>query len=70
LENDFELCAFNSGNAMRKPVRRGRDSFQTIDKYPLAERARKCGWNHAVSELSIRRRNLNIATALESVVAL
>ena len=69
-ETDFELCAFNSGNAMRKPVRRDRDSFQTIAKYPLAERARKYGWNHAVSELSIRRRNLNIAKALEAVVAL
>jgi hypothetical protein len=70
LEDDFELCAFNSGNAMRRAVRRDRNSFQTIDKYPLIERARKYGWHHAVSELSIRRRSLSISHALESVMTL
>ncbi len=70
LENDFELCAFNSGNAMRKPVRRDRDSFQTISTYPLAERARKYGLNRAASELSIRRHNIDITHAAESVATL
>jgi len=66
----FDLCAFNSGNAMRKPVPRSVASFQSLAVYPLAERARQRGWKRAAVELSIRRDHLTIRNAVEQIEAL
>jgi hypothetical protein len=68
-EDSWDLCAFNSGNAMRKPVLRDRESFQKISQYPLLERKRKFGIERAVSEMSTRRRHLDIANALIDIIA-
>jgi hypothetical protein len=67
---NFDLCAFNSGNAMRKPISRNRESFQTLSEYPLVERRRKYGIERAVAEMSTRRRHLNIAASLIETIAL
>ncbi len=67
---DLDLCSFNSGNAMRKPVRRDRSSFQHISRYPLRERRRQYGMAGAAAEMSTRRRQLDIAAALVRTIAL
>lgn len=67
---DFDLCSFNSGNAMRKPVGRNRESFQKISQYPLRERKRKYGAERAAAEMSTRRRQLDVTGALVQTIEL
>jgi hypothetical protein len=65
-EDAFELCHFNSGNALRKAAPRGRNSFIPIASYPLAERITKFGRARAVAEMSIRVRHLPLVDSFIS----
>jgi hypothetical protein len=53
-QDAIRLCAFNSGSTLysNAPVR-GSDSFQTIDRYPFAERRTSHRISEAVTELTV-----------------
>lgn len=52
--DEVRLCAFNSGSTLysNAPLR-GSDSFQTIDRYPFAERRRSHRISEALAELTV-----------------
>ncbi len=48
----IELSPINSGNTMRNPAPRGRDTFLSLHDYPFHERKKRVGLGNAVAEVT------------------
>lgn len=63
----LELSAINTGNAMRRPAKRSRATFQPIEEYPLELSIRSRGWRRAVAEVSVRSAHLHLRSLAQLV---